>query len=267
MPKDKRMSLTEAVMQVQDGMTIGLGGNVLHRTPMAVVREIARQRKKNLKIVKTAGAMDIDLLCFAGCVKTVAAGFVSYESEFSLANHYRKAVQEGIIIAEEHACYTIISALRAASYGIPFMPVHGLQVSDLMEANDYFQKVWNPFGGNEINVVQAMAPDVAILHVQEADKFGNARICGPKYEDVLLSRAAKTVILSAETIVPDTRFMYAEEKADIPHFMVSAVVQAFRGAAPGSCAGRYEIDRRGILEFKRLSSDWELEIYLNKSTT
>ena len=93
---------------------------------MAAVREMIRQGKRGLRLVKTAGGMDVDLLCRAGCVSTVDAGFISYESEFGLAQFYRKAVQQGEVIAHEHACYTVISALRAASYGIPFMPVRGL---------------------------------------------------------------------------------------------------------------------------------------------
>ena len=78
--------------------------------------------------------MDVDLLCLAGCVKSVDAGFISFESKYGLANHYCKAVQSGAVKANEHACYTVVSALRAAAYGIPFMPVHGLVNSDLIAA-------------------------------------------------------------------------------------------------------------------------------------
>jgi len=57
---NKLMSLTQAVELIQDNDTVGIGGNVLHRAPMALVREIARQQKKGLHIVKTAGAMDVE---------------------------------------------------------------------------------------------------------------------------------------------------------------------------------------------------------------
>ncbi|HPS81659.1 MAG TPA: CoA transferase, partial [Candidatus Limiplasma sp.] len=129
---NKRMPMAQAMQTIPDGALLGLGGNTLNRAPMAAVFELARQHKRGLRLVKTAGGMDVDLLCFAGCVQTVDAGFISYETEFSLCQHYRKAVQSGQVIAHEHACYTVISALRAASYGIPFMPVRGLQVSDLV---------------------------------------------------------------------------------------------------------------------------------------
>lgn len=260
----KLMPLTEAVEMIHDNDTVGIGGNVLHRAPMTLIREIARQRKKNLHLVKTAGAMDVDLLCMAECVSSVDAGFISYESEYSLAGHYRKAVQNGIVKGNEHACYTVISALRAASMGISFMPVRGLQVSDLIEVNDYFTKIRDPFTGEPVTVVKAIRPDVAILHVQEADINGNARIIGPKYEDVLFSRAAKQVIISAETIVSENKFSFSQDKADIPHFLVSAVVHAPKGASPCSCPSKYDIDRRQLDEFKAIKNKEGLDLYIEK---
>lgn len=261
---NKLMSLSQAVELIRDNDMVGIGGNVLHRAPMALVCEIARQNKKNLRLVKTAGAMDVDLLCLAGCVSSVDAGFISYETEYSLAGFYRKAVQSGEVKGNEHACYTVISALRAASMGIGFMPVKGLQISDLIEVNDYFKRIEDPFSNEMITVVKALEPDVALIHVQEADINGNARIIGPKFEDILFSRASKKVILSAETIVPESKFVYSSEKADIPHFLVNAVVHSPKGAAPCSCPSKYDIDRKQLDDFKTIKDKSDLEEYLNK---
>lgn len=259
---DKLKTLQQAAREIENGDTVFIGGNALHRSPMAMVRELARAQKKDLHLVKTAGAMDVDLLCLAGAVSTVDAGFISYESEFSLANHFRRAVQEGRVTMHEHACYTVISALRAASYGIPFMPVEGLKAGDLLEANDYFQEVIDPFSGQKIYAVKAIRPDVAIIHVQEAERNGNALIRGPKFEDVLASRAAKKVIITAERIVPDNRFFHSREKADIPHFLVDAVVKCPRGAFPCSCPESYDIDRHNLNRFKEIKDASELGAYL-----
>ena len=260
----KLMTLKDAISMIHDGDTVGIGGNVLHRAPMAAIREIVRQEKKNLKVIKTAGAMDVDMLCFGDCAYSVDAGFISYETEYSLAGHYRKAVQNGIVKGNEHACYTVISALRAASYGIPYMPVRGLQISDLVAVNDYFATVQDPFSGESINVVKAINPDVSIVHVQEADCNGNAIIYGPKYDDVLFSRASKKLIVTAEKIVPASKFIYSPEKADIPHFLVDAVVQVKNGASPCSCTNCYNIDRRELDWFKGLKTKEELKEYLKK---
>lgn len=260
---NKLMKISEAVRLIQDADTLGVGGNVLHRAPMALIREILRQEKKNLKVIKTAGAMDVDMLCFGKCVQSVDAGFISYETEFSLADHYRKAVQDGEVKGNEHACYTVMSALRAAAYAIPFMPVKGLIISDLIEANDYFTHVKDPFSNENVTVVKAIRPDVAIIHVQEADMHGNFRIQGPKFDDILLAKASKKIIVTAERIVETEKFRLADQKADIPHFMVSAVVHLPGGALPCSCQGCYDIDREHIKLFKALKDKHQLLEYLS----
>lgn len=260
----KLCSLTEAIQSIPDGSCVGLGGNTLNRAPMAAVFEMARQHKKHLRVVKTAGAMDVDALCLGGCADVVDAGFISYESQYGLAQRYRKCVQSGKVKANEHACYTVISALRAASYGIPFMPVRGLKETDLRAANDYFADVTDPFTGEKLAAVQAIQPDVAIVHVQIADASGNAYIEGPKYEDVLFSRAAKRVIVTAERIVGDGYFSGGEAKADIPHFLVSHVVHAPRGAAPCACYGHYEPDGAFIHAFLKLEDAEALQAFLGR---
>jgi len=256
------MNITDAIKLIQNGDTLGIGGNVLHRAPMALIRETLRQNKKDLKAVKTAGAMDIDMLCFGECLQSVDAGFISYETEFSLADHYRRAVQGGKVKANEHACYTVMSALRAAIYGIPFMPVKGLIISDLIEANDYFMQVTDPFSKEQISVVKAIAPDVTIIHVQEADLQGNALIYGPKFDDVLMAKASKKIIISAEKIVETSKFLQSGQKADIPGFLVCALVHAPGGAAPCSCQGYYDIDTDHIKTFKALKDQSQLRLYL-----
>lgn len=258
----KLTTLQEAVQSIPDGAIVGLGGNTLNRAPMAAVFEMIRQGKKHLRIVKTAGGMDVDALCMGECADVVDAGFISYESQFGLAQRYRRAVQQGKVKANEHACYTVISALRAASYGIPFMPVRGLKTTDLRKVNDYFKDVTDPFTGETLAAVQAIRPDVAVVHAHVADAQGNALFEGPKYEDVLFSRASARVIVTAERIVGDGWFEANETKADIPHFLVSHVVHAHRGAYPGACYGHYEPDTEAIRSFLALEDETMLKHWL-----
>lgn len=259
---NKLMSLSQAAAIICDGDMVSFGGNTLHRVPMAMVREMVRQGRQGLRVVKTAGAMDVDLLCLGGSVASVDAGFISYETEFGLAMHYRKAVESGVVKANEHACYTVICALRAAQMGVPFMPVRGLRAGDLLQVAEYFKVIEDPFGGEPITVVKALRPDVAVIHVQEADVMGNARILGPKYEDILLSRAAKKVIITAEHIIPSSKGYGNPEEVDIPHFLVAAVVHTPGGAAPCSCPTLYDIDRKGLNTFKELKDKEGLDGYL-----
>lgn len=249
---NKLKTLREAMAAVPDGAYVAFGGNTLNRAPMAAVFELVRQGKRGLRVVKTAGAMDVDALCLGGCAASVDAGFVSFESQYGLAQNYRRAVQTGAVRGNEHACYTVISALRAASYGIPFMPVRGLKTTDLRAVNDYFADVTDPFTGETLAAVRAIRPDVAIVHAQLADARGNALIEGPKYDDVLMTRAAKTVIVTAERVVGDGWFEASEQKADVPHFLVSAVVRAPRGASPCACCGLYGVDDEAVRAYLRL---------------
>jgi len=258
----KQRTLIDGISLIRDGDKVALGGNVLHRAPMAAVREMIRQEKKHLQIIKTAGAMDVDMLCLGDCVDSVDAGFISYETKYSLATHYRLGVQSGTIKGNEHACYTVISALRAAAYGVGFMPVKGLQISDLIEANAYFKQIADPFSGESITVVQALKPDVAVIHVTEADELGNAYIEGPCFEDVLLTRAADKVIVTTEKMIPLGKYSHGKQKAQIPHFLVDAVIHAPRGAKPCSCLPAYDIDQKDLDTFKQVANKEALQNYL-----
>ncbi|NLM07674.1 MAG: CoA transferase subunit A [Clostridiales Family XIII bacterium] len=245
----KVMKLEEGVNLIEDGMTIAIGGNVLHRAPMAFLREIVRQGKKGLRVVKTAGGHDVDLLCAGGCVSVVDAGFISYETEYGLASYYRKAVQDGLVKSNEHACYTVISALRAAKAGVSFMPVKGIINSDLVKVNDYFKVISDPFTGEDITVVRAIEPDVAIIHVQECDEKGNGIIRGPVYDDELIALSSKRIILTTEKIINRPYLTTSPKEVTIPGFLVSGVIPARKGASPCSCPTLYDIDKNVLKSF------------------
>jgi glutaconate CoA-transferase subunit A len=254
MMNDKVTGLEEVIKSIPNGATLALGGNTLHRAPVAAVHEIVRQGKRNLEVVKTAGAYDIDLLAGAGCVSRVSAGFVGFENLFGMAPNYRRAVERGDVTVNEHACYSVIAGLRAAIQGVPFMPIAGMTGSDLLEARD-FRTVTDPYTGTNVVAIPSLVPDVAIIHVHEADNFGNARIHGTLFEDILMAKAARSVILTAERIVDGRDFELNPDSVSIPAFITSAVVEAPRGAWPGSCAGDYDIDTKYLTEYIAASKD------------
>ncbi|SDZ04884.1 glutaconate CoA-transferase subunit A [Proteiniborus ethanoligenes] len=244
---DKIRDINEVIEMMKSNDIIAFGGNVLHRSPIQVAYHIANSNIKDLHIVKTAMAMEIDILALSKSVKKVSAGFISYEGEFGLCNNYRKAVQDGEIQVQEHACYSVIAALRAAIYGIPFMPIRGLLGSDLVHTMDY-KTVADPYTGEEIVAIQAIVPDWGIIHVQKADRFGNCEIIGPMYEDDIVCRAAKNTIITCEEIVGDEYFK--DKKADISEVFVKYVVELPKGASPGYCPGYYGLDKEKINSFK-----------------
>ncbi|MEA2514940.1 MAG: glutaconate CoA-transferase, subunit [Thermomicrobiales bacterium] len=251
---DKTTSMREAIATVADGARVAIGGNTLHRGPCAAVHEIVRQGKRGLEIVKTAGAYDVDLLAGTGCVTSASVGFVGFETVFGMAPGYRRAVERGELEVKEHACYSVIAGLRAAIQGVPFMPIAGMQGSDVPEARG-FKTVIDPYAGQAVVAIPALVPDVAIIHVQEADSEGNARIVGTRFEDVLMAQAARRVIVTAERIVDGAAFEETPELVAVPGFMVDAVVEAPRGAWPCSCAGYYNYDAEYLADYVAASKD------------
>src|SRR5262249_40238551 len=251
---DKTISLPEAIAAVADGARVALGGNTLHRGPCTAVHEIVRQRKRGLEIVKTAGAYDVDLLAGTGSVVSASVGFVGFETVFGMAPRYRRAVERGDVEVKEHACYSVIAGLRAAIQGVPFMPIAGMQGSDVPGGRG-FKPVVDPYAGQAVVAIPALVPDVAIVHVQEADREGNGRIVGTRFEDVLMVQAARHVIVTAERIVDGAEFEARPELVAIPGFMVDSVVEAPRGAWPCSCAGFYDYDAEYLAEYVTTSKD------------
>ena len=252
--RSKLTSLADAISTIKDDDIVALGGNTLHRGPCAAVHELVRQGRRGLEVVKTAGAYDVDLLCAMGVARAVSAGYVGFETPFGMAPGYRRAVEAGTVAAKEHACYTVIAGLRAAIQGVPFMPVAGMLGSDLLTARG-FKTMADPYTGAEVVAVPALIPDVAIIHLQEADAEGNGRISGTRFEDVLMAQAARRVIVTAERIVDGEAFEAVPETVAIPGFMVDAVVEAPRGAWPSSCAGHYDYDEEYLAAYMSASRD------------
>lgn len=99
----KLCSLTELAARIPDGCALGLGGVFLHRGPFALVRELARQKRRNLEIIKPSPGYDLDLLCRSQAVARVRAGIVAMEGNFGLAPWYRRAIERKEAQLEEHA--------------------------------------------------------------------------------------------------------------------------------------------------------------------
>lgn len=97
----KLLSLADAVARIPDGASLAIGGNTFHRAPGAAVHELIRQGKKGLRLVKTAGAYDVDVLVGAGAVAHVTAAYVGFET-LGLAPRFRRAVESGLVALWEH---------------------------------------------------------------------------------------------------------------------------------------------------------------------
>ena len=102
-PRSKICSLSELAYRIDHGAALGIGGVFLHRGPFALVRELIRQGKRDLDVIKPSPGYDVDALCRARAVRKVRAGIVAMEGSFGLARWYRKAIERKESVLEEHA--------------------------------------------------------------------------------------------------------------------------------------------------------------------
>jgi glutaconate CoA-transferase subunit A len=243
----KQVSLAEAAAIVRDGMTVAVGGGLSWREPLAFLRELIRQGRRDLRVVGTAHGVDVDLLCGAGAVSIVEESYVGFEQDFGMAPNFRRACQEGLTQVRDTCCHTLIQQLRAAEFGVPFMPVRSVQGTDFMKLHPEYKTMTCPFSGLPLVLVPALAPDVAIVHAQYGDAQGNLKILPPLVADLLFIRASRHVIASVERLLPADELR--ELSPNVPYFWVEAVVEVPYGAHPTSCYPFYAYDRAHLAEY------------------
>ena len=250
-PRDKRMMIEEVVAELEDGMTLGVGGWGPRRKPMALVRAILRSDLKDLTLVSWGGA-DVGLLVRAGKVRKLVYAFVSLDS-IPLEPSFQKARQEGaipeVVELDEGMFQT---GLRAAAQRLPFLPMRAGLGSDVLVNNPEIKTVTSPYAGpddqlEELVAVPALRLDVALVHMNRADKHGNATYLGPDpYFDDLFCMAADRAVLSCEQVV-DTAGLTVDtpvQRLLISRMMVDGVVETPNGAHFTTCTPDYERDER-----------------------
>src|SRR2546423_11492714 len=245
--EDKRMSLARAASIVQDDMTIAIGGGLSWREPMALLREIIRQGRRNLHVVGSAHGVDIDLLCGGGAIGVVGESYVGFEHDFGMAPNFRRACESGIVRVRDTCCHTIIQQLRAAEFGMPFLPVRSVQGTDFLRLHPEYKTMTCPFTGLPLVLVPALAPDVAIVHAHYGDAQGNLKILPPLVADLFFIRASKHVIATVEQVLPTDELR--EMEPNVPYFWVESVVEVPYGAHPTSCYPFYAYDRAHLTEY------------------
>ncbi|MDP3892508.1 CoA transferase subunit A, partial [Nocardioides sp.] len=205
-PRDKQMTIDQVVAELSDGMTIGIGGWGPRRKPMALVRAILRSDLKDLTIVSWGGA-DVGLLAEAGKIRKLVYAFVSLDS-VPLEPNFQAARQAGTIpeICEwDEGMFQ--TGLRAAAQRLPFLPMRAGLGSDVLVNNPDLRLVTSPYADTngdhaELVAVPALELDVALVHLNRADRHGNATYLGPDpYFDDLFCMAAKQAFVSCEQIV------------------------------------------------------------------
>ncbi len=257
-PRDKRMTIADVVDRLEDGMTIGIGGWGPRRKPMALVRAILRSDLKDLTIVSWGGA-DVGLLVRAGKVRRLVYAFVSLDS-VPLEPNFQLARQGGtipdVVELDEGMFQT---GLRAAAQRLAFLPMRAGLGSDVLVNNPWIRTVTSPYDdGEEYVAVPALRLDVALVHLNRADRNGNATYLGPDpYFDDLFCLAADAAYVSVEQVV-DTAGLTVDtpvQRLLLSRMMVTGVVEAPNGAHFTTCTPDYERDEAFQRHYAQAAAD------------
>ena len=238
--RDKVVSLEEATSFVRDGDSVGIGGSTMSRTPMGMIWALIRAGRKRLTCARSIVSSDGDLLLGSGACDHVVTSWFSQSILWGVSKVMRHHVETGKARYDEWSHMAMGMRLRAGAMGIPFMPIRSMLGSDVRKQRPEPIEIDCPFTGDKLLLVPALNPDVALIHVQRSDPYGNAQIDGLQFMDIDLAMAANKVILTTERIVSNDQIRRAPDQTKIPFFTVDAVVDLPFGCAPHECYGVYE---------------------------
>jgi glutaconate CoA-transferase subunit A len=258
---DKLTSVADAVKRlVHDGDYLAIGGFGADRIPTSVVHEIVRQGKQDLGFAGHTATHDLQILCagnLTGRGKTLARVDISYVVGLEargLSPHARRVFESGEVECTEWTNYTLAVRLKAAAMGLPFLPARSMLGTDTFRRSAA-REIACPFTGERLLAVPALFPDVAAIHVHEADRYGNCRIRGTTVADLDLARAAKRLIITCERLIPNDEIRADPSRTVIPFFCVDAVCEVPFGSYPANMPYEYFSDEVHLRQWLEVEAD------------
>jgi glutaconate CoA-transferase subunit A len=241
---DKTMTPDEIVGRLRSGMTLGIGGWGSRRKPMALVRALLRSGITDLTVVSYGGP-DIGLLAAAGKIRRLVTAFTTLDS-IPLEPHFRAARERGAFELVELDEAMFMQGLTAGAQRLPFLPIRAGLGSDVLRVNPQLRTVTSPYeDGEELVAVPALRMDAALVHLNRADRLGNAQYLGPDpYFDDLFCEAADTAYVSCERIIGSGELTEhaAPQTMLISRHAVTGVAETPKGAHFTSCVPDYGRD-------------------------
>jgi glutaconate CoA-transferase subunit A len=232
---------------------------------MSFIHELIRSKKKDLHLLTLGGSIDVDLLIAAGIINKIDAAYVGLEI-LGFAPNFRKAVEANLIEFNEHTEYSIIAGLEANLIEAEFIPSKLLIGTDILKNLNY-KTFKSPITDDLLVAYPRICPDVAIIHVQRCDEYGNCQISGINAIDLLLAKSSKRVIVTTENILSTEDFMIAPLSTSLPSTFIDTVVESPFGAHPTSCFPNYTYDLWHLLNYIELSKKGKTEDYITNHIT
>lgn len=255
---DKCMTEQDAIARfVHDGDYLSYDTNVWRRGPSSLMREVIRQRKRNLWLAAKFSTHDATLLTAGGCVSNIDVGWMETGRVIT------EAMRAGTLKMHEWTNGALAYRHLAGALGVPFLPLRYTGGTDVFR-HSAAKLIEDPYTGENVCLVPAVNPDVALIHVNQCDMYGNARIFGPGLAPVETAMASKRVILSTEEIIAPDEIRKHPGATTLPYYLVDAVVHAPFGCYPGTVPGLYRADLQHLMEFGVAQMQNTMDAYLDK---
>lgn len=252
---DKRMTVQEAVARfIHDGDYLATGGFGSVRLSTAILHEIVRRRKRNLGFSGHSTTHDFQILAAGRVIDRCDISYVVGLELRGLSPNGRRLLESGAVRTTEWSNGGLAWRYKAAAMGVPFLPVRVMLGSDTQRYSAA-REIRDPYSGATYLAVPALFPDVAVIHVHQADLYGNAQIEGITIVDLTLARAAKRLIITAERIVPTEVFRADPGRTAIPYWLVDAVCEVSFGSYPGEMPYEYGSDEQHFAEWLEAEKD------------
>ncbi|BHH82250.1 CoA transferase subunit A [Desulforhopalus sp. 52FAK] len=253
--RDKRMSLKEAVSRfIKDNDNVAIGGFVNIRQPIAITHEMIRHGFRDLTLSWQSAGMAPDYLAGAMMlydkhfsIKRIELAYWAHEA-FGLSPCFRYLAERGLVEIEDWSNFNMSARFKAGAMGLPFIPSRGPLGSDLIKTNRT-RVIDCPFTNRPLTLLPASNPDVAIIHVQAADKYGNCIIRGTDCTCAEIAMASAHTIVTCEQLVSHELVAGKPKDVVIPFLAVDAIIEVPFGAYPGACRRHYYFDGEHIKNF------------------
>ncbi len=249
------VTLPEAIAAaIHDGDTVAMEG-FTHLIPHAAGREVIRQRRRDLTLIRMTPDIIYDQLIGAGCARKLVFGWAGNPGVGSL-HRFRDAVEQSWprpLELEEHSHAGMANRFVAGASGLPFAVLRGYRGTSLVAHTAGVAEIVCPFTGEILTAVSALRPDVAVIHAQLADRQGNVQfwgITGVQKEAVLASaRSVVTVEEIVDSLEPRPGAIV------LPTWCVSYVAAVPGGAHPSYALGYSARDNDFYLSWDEISRD------------
>ncbi len=258
---DKLTTVKDAVTRlVQDGEYLAIGGFGCDRFASAACHEIVRQRKQNLTLSGHTATHDFQILAagnLTGHGKLLArvdSAYVIGLEARGLSPHGRRVIESGEVETTEWSNYALAARFKAAAMGLSFLPMRSMMGTDTFKKSPA-KEIVCPYTGERFLAIPACYPDVAVIHVHEADRFGNCRIRGTSVADFDLARAAKKLIITCERLIPNDDIRSDPTRTAIPFYCVDAVCEVPFGSYPGNMPYEYFSDEAHFRQWLTVEED------------